>query len=191
MGLITAVFKRAFLFLFYPKEMYQKTDHDYASAHFLTLYVGILGLIPAIFTFLSLAFVKQENTVQFVMTKMTIIVPLLFLVSIIVSFWIISILIYAFARRMTSVNDIISVAKIVAYALTPILISAIFSPIPILNIAIAFFLIVYSIIMLIIGIRVILQPKVRPFFLYVLSILFFILFLLLDGWFLDLLMKTF
>lgn len=190
MGFLTAIFKRAFLFLFYPKEMFQKTDKDYASSHFLTTYVGILGLIPAIFTFISLAFVKQGDSVQFVMTNQTILVPLLFLASIIITFWIVTVLIYAFARRMTNVDSVIAVAKIVAYSLTPILISALFSPIPILNFAMAFFLIVYSMIMLIIGIKVILQPKVRPFFLYVLSILLFLLFLILDGWLLDYLMKA-
>ncbi|MFH1917046.1 MAG: YIP1 family protein [Nanoarchaeota archaeon] len=181
------IIKKAVYVLISPKEMYERAERDYASNQYLTVYVGLLSIIPAIFLFLSLSLISTPSGLTLVITARTIIIPLVFLLSLPLILWIVSYFLRFFAERFHSRSELNASMKVVSYALTPILISPLFSPIPLLNIMMSFFLIIYSILLFIMGIRYILRPKAKPLFLYLISVLIYLFFLLLDGYLLDIL----
>ena len=181
------VIKKAVFLLISPKEMYERAERDYASNQYLTVYVGLLAIIATFFQFLSLVLIDTPNGQTLIITSRAIIISLIFLISIIAILWFVAYFLRFFAERLQARGELNASLKVVSYALTPILISGIFSPIPGLNYIMSFFLIIYSLILFIMGIRYILRPKAKPILLYLISTVIYLFFLLLDGYLLDIL----
>lgn len=142
--------------------------------HMLTVYVGVLALIPAISRFLDTSIVhvieNAEEKTRFVVSMDVIINSFIYLVLIMVIVWIIAALIRIFAKPMAANSSMNACLKTVAYAFTPILLSFIFGWIPFIGV----FFALYAIILLIWAINHILRPKKMAFWFYLMSIMFFV-----------------
>lgn len=186
---ILDVFRQAFLVLFYPKEAFKKEQ----SPQFLGVYVFVLALVPAIVTFIKLALPAVPSG-PFNVTARTILIPLARIGLYLLALFLIAFLLRIFARVMAEDAKLSSCMRVTAYALTPVLLSAIFDTIPsdrVQNI-IYVFLVIYGCILLLVGIKQVLRPRgTFNFWLAVLAILFFLFFLfLLDGFVLNLIYKA-
>jgi hypothetical protein len=187
--MILSILQRAIWMLLYPKATFaRKEDH---GKHFWFSYVFVLSLIPAMALFFELAWPTVPGGGLNV-TSRTILLPLLVLALIILTGWLTAWLIKTFARRMAHEKSLTQSLRVVFCAMTPILLSYLFTVLPwkMLVTVINIFAIIYACILLLVGISTVIQPDPRfRFWLSMLSVLFLLFFLMLDGFLITLIMK--
>ncbi|MFH1072830.1 MAG: YIP1 family protein [Nanoarchaeota archaeon] len=170
--------------LFYPKRMCERIPRERYAADITFIYLGILALIPAIAKFIELSvvsiLVNNVPKLRVVITAKSFIIPLAYLVLIMVSSLAVSYIYTLLAGRFGGKKDFSYALKVVAYAMTPILLSPIFGWIPSLSYLISLLAIVYAVYILYLGIAYALQPRQEVRFFFILaSILILVFFLLL------------
>lgn len=183
--MIKEVLKKAVKVIISP----QKAMDKIWGTHLITIYIGVLALIPGIAKFLEYSVVAVvENDIEvfrFIVTGSSILSSLLYILLVIATAWIIALLVRIFAKPMASESGMNACLCVVAYAMTPILISFILGFIP----YIGFFFVLYSVLILIIGVQKILRPKKMAFWLYLMSIMFFLFIQMVTEWAYNLMTK--
>jgi hypothetical protein len=102
--MIGMVFKQAFTILFYPRDGFKKEW----SSHVLAIYVGVLSLIPAIALFVELAMPATAGG-AFLVNGKTITKPLILILLLLVTFFVVAWLIHIFAKIMAQpVSDMLT-----------------------------------------------------------------------------------
>jgi len=178
------IFRTAGRVLFYPRKMCERIPRERYAADITLIYLGVLALIPAIAKFIELSvvsvLVNNAPKIRVVITAKSFIIPFVYLVLIVVSSLIVAYIYMLLAGRFGGKKIFSYAVRVVAYAMTPILLSPIFGWIPYLSYLISLLAIVYAVYILYLGIAHALQPRQEVRFFFILaSILILVFFLLL------------